>query len=61
MKNWGDLFNEACDKHASMKEKRVVHNLSGSTMIIKLSKDRDCLFSKARKTKDWTAVEKTTY
>ena len=56
------MFNEACDKHAPIKEKRVSGSLPEwiNSDYIKLSKDRDYLFSKTQKTKDpedWTAAK----
>ena len=46
--NWGDLFNEACDKHAPVKEKRVSGSLHEwiNSEYIQLSKDRTTSFQK---------------
>ncbi|XP_072043447.1 uncharacterized protein [Amphiura filiformis] len=51
---WKQKFNNVCDKHAPLKEKRIKGNLPEwiNGDYIKLTKDRDYFFSKAHKTND---------
>ncbi|XP_072039376.1 polycystin-1-like protein 2 [Amphiura filiformis] len=51
---WKKTFNDVCDKHAPLKEKRIKGHLPEwiNGDYIKLTKDRDYFFSKAHKTND---------
>ena len=51
---WSEMFNDACNKHAPVKEKRIKGFLPEwvTSEFLSLSKDRDYYYSRAHKTND---------
>ncbi len=54
LNRWQTLFNDACNKHAPFKEKKIKGHLPEwiNGYFLKLKKDRDYYFAKAHKTND---------